>query len=368
MQTENKEMKILLVDDRQENLVSLETILKEDNRVFLRAMSGAEALRIVLKNEDIGLIMLDVQMPGMDGFEVAEILRSNPKTRDISIIFVTAISKEEQYVLKGFENGAVDYLQKPLDVNITRAKVNVFERLFFFQQDLKRTIDQKNRVNKQLESFMYVVAHDLKSPLSGVMGLLSMMREDDRVVSSEDLSQYMKLTIDASMHLSEMIGSILEYSRQNEFEQSTEDVNSHELVQQIAHLLFPPAHISITIDGELPTLRTKKFKLHQVFQNLMSNAIKYNDKPEGKISVGCVDSGEFYKFYVRDNGPGIAKENSQKIFGLFATAGNTSNSDSSTGVGLNILKVLVEGQGGTITVDSVLGEGSTFYFLWAKGA
>lgn len=357
---------ILLVDDREENLISLEDILEADNRIFLKARSGNEALKIALKNSQIGLIMLDVQMPGMDGFEVAELLKSNARTNDISIIFVTAINKEEQYIIKGFEHGAVDYLQKPLDINVTKAKVNVFEQLYFYQLDLKDTIEQKNKINKQLERFMYVVAHDLKSPLSGVVGLLNLMKDDERINASEELSEYMKLMIDASTHLTGMIGSILEYSRKSDVDQTDEQVDTHDLVKQIAHLLFPPKNISISIDGQLPEFRTKKFKLQQVFQNLMSNAIKYNDKSEGKIVVGCEDDGEFYKFYVKDNGPGIAKDDRLRIFNLFETSSSTSSGESSTGVGLNIMKVLVEEQGGKITVDSVPGAGSIFYFQWSK--
>ncbi len=185
MSIDNKTFTILLVDDREENLISLEDILEAENRVFLKATSGNEALRLALKNEQIGLIMLDVQMPEMDGFEVARLLKSNTKTRDISIIFVTAISKEEQYVLQGFGEGAVDYLQKPLDINVTKAKVNVFERLYFFQDELKRSLEEKDKVNKQLERFMYVVAHDLKSPLNGVNGLLTMLKEDERTDASK---------------------------------------------------------------------------------------------------------------------------------------------------------------------------------------
>ena len=133
---------ILLVDDRPENLISLEALLSGDGRRFIKANSGNEALRLVLKNEDIGLIMLDVQMPDMDGFEVARILKSNSKTKEISIIFVTAINKEERHVLQGFKEGAVDYLQKPLDVNVTLAKVDVFEKLYFYQHDLKTSLQR----------------------------------------------------------------------------------------------------------------------------------------------------------------------------------------------------------------------------------
>src|SRR3954464_482111 len=132
-----KKFTILLVDDRMENLLSLEQMLLAENRTFIQATSGNEALKQVLKNEDIGLIMLDVQMPDMDGFEVARLLKANPKTKDISIIFVTAINKDESYVLRGFEKGGVDYLSKPLDINVTRAKVDVFERLYFYQRELR---------------------------------------------------------------------------------------------------------------------------------------------------------------------------------------------------------------------------------------
>lgn len=363
---EERKITILLVDDREENLISLEDILEADNRTFLKAKSGNEALRIALKNEEIGLILLDVQMPGMDGFEVAELLKSNAKTKEISIIFVTAINKEEHYALRGYGHGAVDYLQKPLDINITKAKVKVFEQLYFYQRELKNTIEQKNKINKQLERFMYVVAHDLKSPLSGVTSLLNIMREDERIMNEDELKGYMGLMIDASTHLADMIGSILDYSRKTDMEQTEELVDVHELVSQIAHLLFPPANISIKIDEQLPTIKTKKFKLQQVFQNLMSNAIKYLDKPQGEISIGCMEDGGYYKFYVRDNGPGIESKDQERIFRLFETTSNKSKSESSTGVGLNIMKMLVEEQGGKITVESVKGKGSTFYFQWAK--
>ena len=362
-----KKFTILLVDDREENLISLENILEEDNREFLKASSGNEALKIALKNDRIGLIMLDVQMPGMDGFEVAELLKSNVRTKDISIIFVTAINKEEQYVMKGFNHGAVDYLQKPLDINLTKAKVNVFEQLYFYQNDLKSTIEQKNKINKQLERFMYVVAHDLKSPLSGVVSLLHMMKDDGRIMADDELKEYMKLMLDASTHLTGMIGSILEYSRKSDMEQEEEIVDVHVLVTQIAHLLFPPKNINITIKGELPRILTTKLKLQQVFQNLMSNAIKYNDKLLGQIEIGYDEEPAFYKFYIKDNGPGIMQADKQRIFNLFEVTDNaTTTTDGSTGVGLNIMKVLVEEQGGKITVHSVPGEGSTFYFQWAK--
>ncbi|MCK7554670.1 response regulator [Chitinophaga sedimenti] len=230
---------ILLVDDRIENLLSLEEMLAADNRVFIKASSGNEALKLVLRNEDIGLIMLDVQMPDMDGFEVARLLKANPKTRDIAIIFVTAINKDEQHVLKGFEEGAVDYLPKPLDMMVTRAKVNVFEKLYFYDRDLKNALREKELVNNQLERFMYVVAHDLQSPLSGAMGLMMLMQEDERIKAHEDLLEYTNMAVKASSSLSAMITAIFEFSRKNELQQTVEDVDTNELLQEIIEMLFP---------------------------------------------------------------------------------------------------------------------------------
>jgi two-component system sensor histidine kinase/response regulator len=366
VKNQNRTFTILLVDDRQENNLLLQEILEKDNRVFLTASSGNEALKITLKNPQIGLIMLDVQMPEMDGFEVARILKSNPKTKDIAIIFVTAINKEEQYVMKGFGEGAVDYLQKPLDINVTQAKVNVFEKLYFNQQDLKDSLAELEKVNKQLEKFVYIVSHDLKSPLASIITILSTLKRNKSIENDEDLHWKFDMVTQASSHLAEMIDSILAYSRQSLQQQTIEEVDTGELVHQICFLLFPPKNIRITISENMPVFKTRKLKLQQVFQNLISNAIKYNDKAEGLIAIDAVEKEEFYQFSVKDNGPGIEKEDEKRIFNLFATTDNKSNSDSSTGVGLNILKVLVEEQGGSIWVESEPGVGSTFFFEWKK--
>ena len=358
---------ILLVDDREENLLVLEELLDDGHRQFIRATSGNEALKHALKNDQIGLIMLDVQMPGMDGFEVAKLLKTNPKTRDISIIFVTAISKEEQYVLKGFEEGAVDYLAKPLDSSVTKAKVKVFEQLWRYQRALKHTATELATINKQLERFVYIVAHDLKSPLTGLITLLMLMENasETQPLTQPELTDYITNLKEAGFHMSTMISSILEYSRQSIDQQVSEEVVVSDLIAQTIHLLFPPKHIRICVADPMPVLHTKKVKLQQVFQNLISNAIKYNDKPQGHIEVGCTDKGDFVEFFVRDNGPGMSQEQQQQLFRLFQPNGS-SQRESSTGVGLNILKMLVEEQGGTLRVDTSPGMGCTVLFSWRK--
>lgn len=361
-----REFELLLVDDRPENNLLLEEILKQENRKFTTASSGNEALKIVLKNPGIGLVMLDVQMPGMDGFEVARILKSNVKTKDIAIIFVTAINKEEQYVLQGFEEGAVDYLQKPLDINVTRAKVNVFEKLYFYQQELKESMSELEKVNKQLENFVHIVSHDLKSPLASVITILSSLKGNQLIESNPAILEKFDLIYLAANHLSDMISSILRYSKQSHGQQLTEEVCTYELVNQVVFLLFPPRHIKIKVADHLPVVYTTRIKLEQVFQNLISNAIKYMDKEEGFIEIDATENGSFFTFSVEDSGPGIAKQDAGRIFELFEVTDNKSYYNSGTGVGLNIVKLLVEEQGGKIWVKSEERIGSTFYFDWRK--
>jgi len=369
--TPDRKFTVLLVDDKKENLMVLEEILNTKNRVFLKAKSGDEALKLALKHKDIGLIMLDVQMPEMDGFEVAELLKHSSKTKNISIIFVTAVRKEESSILKGFSQGsldylAVDYLLKPLDINVTRAKVNVFEQLYFDRVDLKTLIEQKEKINSQLERFTYMVAHDLKSPITGIKGIISLIQEDELIANSKSLKESMDVITAAFEHLSQMIESILDYSRKTSLEQSIEKVDVHQLVEQISNLLFPPKHITIEIDNKLPTIVTNKFKLLQVFQNLIGNSIKHNDKKAGKIIIGYTEKADHFDFYVKDNGPGIDNEDQHRVFNLFETAGKDPLVMNKSGIGLNVTKALVAGQGGAIKIESRLGEGSIFTFEWMK--
>jgi|KBSMisStandDraft_5_1062788.scaffolds.fasta_scaffold24145_3 signal transduction histidine kinase len=357
---------ILIADDKIENIISLEEILAADNRIFLRATSGNETLKHALKNENIGLIMLDIQMPGMDGFEVAKLLKSNSNTKNISIIFVTASNNEDQYILKGFAHGAVDYLQKPLNENVTKAKVNVFERLYFYQQGLKKALNDFEIINKQLERFVYVVSHDIKSPLSSIITVLSVLEKNEQVINNPYLQSRIEMLSQSSNHLSTMINSILDYSRKSLAQQTTEDVDVYELVQQIAYLLFPPQNITINISPDLPVIKTQRIKLQQVFQNLLSNAIKFNDKSQGIIDVNVKNKDDHYEFSVKDNGPGISSEDREIIFKLFQTSNAKVKNETSTGVGLFIIKMTVEEQGGNIHVESEEGKGSTFYFQWKK--
>lgn len=357
---------ILLVDDHPANLLSLEEMLQHENYVFLKASNGNDALQLALKNPNIGLILLDVQMPGMDGFEVAKLLKLNVCTKKMPIVFVTAACKEEKFAIKGFKTGAADYLYKPLNITITRAKVQIFEELYFMQLRLKNTIEEKNKVNKQLENFTNTIAHDLKTPLAGMISLVYLLQMNEQIQTIDDVKEEMEMLSKLSVNMSDMISSMLEESRKKDSDQKLEEIKVPELINQIIQLLRPAPNMKILFEYDLPTLYTKKHQLQQVFQNLIGNALKYIEKQEGQIFIGGKDKGFYYEFFVQDNGPGIPENSLERIFNKYETANVISNIDSSTGIGLNTLKTIIEEQGGKIWVKSVINKGSKFIFTWKK--
>jgi len=357
-------LNILLVDDKDENLISLESILENPKRRLLKAHSGNEALKIAFE-EEISVILLDVQMPEMDGFEVARILNENPKTRDIAIIFVTAISKEEKYALQGYEEGAVDYLHKPLDINIVKAKVAVFEKLYRSKQELKVYAEKTQQINKQLDEFVYIVSHDLKAPLRGLSSVTSFLEDELGKDIKPEVKDLLEMVKSRTVRMQNLIDGILHYSRMANNKTEKEIIKLSELIASIIDLLSIPNHVRIEYPDQLPTMFDEKIKLHEVFQNLISNAIVHNDKEKAEVKISCVDKGAHYEFAVADNGVGIKKEHFEKIFGVFQTL-QSKDRHESTGIGLTIVKKIIEQQGGKIWIESEHGKGATFKFTWNK--
>ncbi|CAN5502888.1 response regulator [soil metagenome] len=357
-------LNILLVDDKEENLISLESILEHPKRRLFKATSGNEALKIAFE-EEIAVILLDVQMPEMDGFEVARILKENEKTKDIAVIFVTAISKEEKYTLQGYEEGAVDYLHKPLDINIVKAKVGVFEKLYRSKQELKIYVEKTQQINKQLDEFVYVVSHDLKAPLRGLSSVTSFLEDELGTDLKPEVRDLLDMVKSRTSRMQNLIDAILHYSRMANNKTDRETVKLADIIANIIDLLSIPSHVSIEYPDLLPTLFDEKIKLHEVFQNLISNAIKYNNKEKAEVKMTCLDMGNHYVFEISDNGMGIKKEHFEKIFGVFQTL-QSKDKQESTGIGLTIVKKIIEQQGGKVWVESDFGNGTTFSFTWNK--
>ena len=202
-------------------------------------------------------------------------------------------------------------------------------------------MNELETINKELEKFSYTVAHDIKSPLAGIVGALSIMQSDKAINENIKLKQFSDLCSDSALHLSEMVNFLLEYSKHNVTKEIIEPVNTGELLAQLTQLLFPGNSIEVRIAERMPVLHIQEsapLRIMQVFQNLISNDIKYNDKKTGLIEIGCSDKGDYYEFYVKDNGQGIPQDYEGQIFKLTSVTNNKSARDTSTGYGLHIAK------------------------------
>ncbi|QSB25306.1 sensor histidine kinase [Flavobacterium sp. CLA17] len=223
----------------------------------------------------------------------------------------------------------------------------------------KNIRELKNR-NAELNKFAYVVSHDLKAPVRGIHNVLSWIQEDHDKELSPELRKYLKIIPQKTKRMEALINGLLEYARLN-IKAAPEKINTNALVQEITDSIIT-RNISLEID-DLPDLYTERIKLEQVFANLISNAVKYTPQEGGKIKISCRKFSDFYEFSIRDNGIGIAPEYHQKIFEIFQTL-REQNEQESTGVGLAIVKKIIDDQLEEITVKSELGKGSEFIFTW----
>ncbi len=388
----NEKTDVLLVDDKLENLVALEGILDDPKLRLHKATSGNEALSMILEH-DFALVLMDVQMPEMDGFETAELMRGKEKSKHIPIIFVTAINKDQKYVFQGYEAGAVDYLFKPLEVEVLKSKVNIFLDLYNQQKTikkqslelehkvtelngaflelqkkeklLKQQAEELENINQDLKEFAYVVSHDLKAPLRAISSLADWIASDYAAKFDDKGKELLSLLLGRVKRMHELIQGILKYSRVGRVFEEKVAVNFDVLIPSVIELIAPPDNFKIKIKGNFPTLVVEKTRLEQVFQNLISNAIKYMDKPKGEIVISCQEKEDFWQFCVADNGPGIEEKHFKKIFQIFQTLAPRDQIES-TGVGLSLVKKIVELYGGKVWVESIVGKGSEFYFTLPK--
>ena len=265
----------------------------------------------------------------------------------------------------GKENFDTEF--KPVSENdaFGNALVQMRENLRKASDEREQHISDVEKINRQLDEFVYIVSHDLKAPLRGISTLTTFIEEELSSQPNEKIKEFLDLLKGRASRMQNLITAILEYSKLSTTKSPKENVNISELLDNVVDMIAPPENFNIVRDGNFPTLFTEKIKLQQVFQNLISNGIKYNDKPEGVINISAQENGSFYHFSVRDNGKGIKKEYHEKIFGVFQTLESKDKTDS-TGIGLTIVKKLIELQGGKITVESEPGLGSRFSFTWPK--
>jgi len=229
----------------------------------------------------------------------------------------------------------------------------------------EQLVRELESVNRELRDFAYIISHDLKAPLRGIATLAEWISSDYSDKFDEQGKEQLQLLLSRVKKMHNMIDGVLQYSRVGRIKEDKQSINLNEIVSEISDIINPPANIQIEVVKELPVIEFEPTRIKQVFQNLLSNAVKFIDKPQGYIKISYEDEGEFLKFSIEDNGCGISREHYERIFQIFQTVGLSGKSES-TGVGLTVVKKIVELYGGKIWVSSSLGQGSTFYFTLPK--
>ncbi|MBA4421330.1 MAG: hypothetical protein C0391_09305 [Anaerolinea sp.] len=389
---------ILMVDDRQENLMALESVLEPLGQNLVHASSGREALRALLKQE-FAVILLDVQMPGMDGFETAALIRERERSRDTPIIFLTAVSKSDMEIIQGYTAGAVDYVLKPFVPEILKAKVAAFVKMHRMSEqvrqqaellaalnfDLEAQIMEVERLNhkllmanEELEAFSHSVSHDLRAPLRHIIAFSKILIEDYAGQLDADGQKHLERIGVATTRMDQLIEDLLKLSRVNRAEMNFQPVNLSALVKDIAASLQigqPERQVEWKIAADL-TAQGDARLLRAALENLLGNAWKYTSKKEkAVIEFGMqiaepVDSGSPQSaapslnseiYYVRDNGAGFDMAYVDKLFSAFQRL-HSESEFTGTGIGLSIVRRILQRHGGRIWAEGKVGEGAVFYF------
>jgi two-component system sensor histidine kinase/response regulator len=374
LETDSEEQpNVLLVDDVEANLIVLEALLGGMDCQLVRASTGNEALRQLLKRE-FAVILLDVQMPEMDGFEVARYARDNPGTREIPIIFLTAMHSSDENLLRGYGTGAVDFLTKPINPEVLRAKVRVFLDLYLGKRRLtdeitahKKTLADLELANQALRAFTNAASHDLREPLRAVDGFMQALYEDFGETLAPEAKDYLDRSRRASQRMVGLLDALLAYARlQKPVAWITVDCNqTAEQVRADLGERIKAAGASVEI-APLPTIRADGARIYQLFLNLIGNAIKFRrpDVPP-QVRISAEVRGHEATFCVADNGIGIAHEHQMLVFEAFRKLHNRSQFEGS-GLGLTICQQIVEQHGGRLWVESKPEVGTKFFFTLGK--
>ncbi len=402
--TEDRRVNLLLVDDRPENLLALEAILEPLGQRLVCAQSGEEALKCVLQQE-FACILLDVQMPDMNGFDVAQIIKSRERSRYIPIIFLSAISKEDAYVFKGYSMGAVDYVFKPFNPDVLRSKVAVFVDLYVKQQQLieqaellaqsqRRELELEHRAElfeaeaksaaqltelnsklkerqAELEQAMGVrnrfyasMSHELRTPINAVIGYSTLMIDNIYGPLNEKQREGLQRTLRAARHLLELVNDVLDLSKieAGKIELTLAPVNVANLIDDLFVTVRPLADehgtsLSFIRPEQAISIVTDPRRVRQILLNLLSNAIKFGKQKPIKVACRPLDGGGV-SISVIDEGEGISEENQHRIFEEFVQV--SPHQQMGTGLGLPISRRLATLLDGSLELTSTPDEGSVF--------
>jgi signal transduction histidine kinase len=363
---------ILIVDDKAENLISLRIFLEQSGFTVDEASSGEEALKKILKTV-YSLIILDVQMPDMDGFEVAEIITGYKQAKDTPILFLSAVNIDKQFITQGYLTGAVDYITKPFDPDILLLKVKTFNRLFRqtnqlkkMQKSLKREIEHRKELESKKDEFMSIASHELKTPLTSVRGYIQLI---ERMLKNEHahpniLSHISKARLQIDK-LGDLVADLLDISKitSGKMEFTLNEFRFDKMANQVIenfqymhknHVFVKKGFSEITVLGD-------EMRLEQVMVNFLTNAIKYS--PDGKeIHIEMNSVANELELRITDFGIGISPALQKQLFEKYFRVEETSVRFQGLGIGLFICSEIIQRHSGYCDVESEVGKGSTFYF------
>ena len=378
-----EKVNILLVDDQPGKLLAHESVLAELGQNIVKAANGREALQCLLR-QDFAVILLDVNMPDMDGFETAELIRWRPRFEKTPIIFLTAYNTTDLDRLKGYSLGAVDYLFLPVIPEVLKAKVTVFvelarqkrliqrqaENLALHNQEQTRQLEMIQKLNedlqeanRELEAFSYTVSHDLRAPLRALKGYTDILLEDYGPKLEATAKEYLSNLERAVVRMDALTRDLLSYSRivrqQIELEPVCVDAVCRE-VTAMNPALQPP-NTEMVVPPDLLPVRAHPTLLGQCLANLLDNAAKFvAPGVTPRIHVHTEPRGDRVRIWLEDNGIGIDPAHHQKIFGIFERVGNLKTNQG-TGIGLAIVARAAQRMGGICGVESSVGNGSRFW-------
>ncbi|HEY4187029.1 MAG TPA: response regulator [Polyangia bacterium] len=357
---------VLIVDDVEANLVALEALLESVRCEVVRASSGNEALRQLLKRQ-FAVMLLDVQMPEMDGFEVARYARENSATREVPIIFITAMHETPENVLRGYGSGAFDFLFKPINSDVLRSKVQVFLDLYQSQKRLKDEVEAHRGTLAELEAFNYSVSHDLRAPLRPLDGFSQTLLDDYADKLDERGVDYLRRIRAAAQRMGMLIEDLLELSRVGRMELRRQNVDLSALIGSIVQELRdgdPQRTVELVCAPGVHTQGDTRL-LRIALENLVRNAWKFTSKlTEARLEFGAM-AGPETVYFIRDNGVGFDPTFAGKMFQPFQRMHKSVDFEG-TGIGLAIVSRIIRRHEGRIWAESAPNEGATFFFTLAN--
>ncbi len=399
--------KLLIVDDREDNLLSIQSILEPEGYHIVKATSGREALKILLSQIDFALILMDVQMPNLNGFETASLIYEREKLRHIPIIFITAHDYNDEHIFKGYRSGAVDYIFKPINPDYLKAKVAVFvdlyrkthqlitqeqkliainknleieinerkiseEKIKALNLELLKNIDKLEAANKDLDRFAFMASHDLQEPLRKILTFSERLNTKYGEHIDEEAKRYLSRIKIATERLQNLIRDIMTFAKisaeKKAFEKSDLNLLVNEVITDM-ETVIRDKNATISVNA-LPSLFVNPSLIRPLFYNLIHNALKYaktDIPPEIKIYSDVVNTNNnsklsmdpYCRIFVEDNGIGFEQKYAEQIFEMFKRLHHQDEYEG-TGIGLAFCKKIVEQHEGFISARSALDQGATF--------